>query len=401
MATLDTTAFQDAMKTWYLAGIRDNTNRSTVLLDKLTRDEERVGGNFAYVSLLRRGNPGVGSRAEGGTLPTANTSKFQKATFGLKSQYGRFEVSGQATRQSVGDRAAFAEAVDTQIRSLMMDLPSEHNRMLFNDGTGALTVLTETTANTTKISVASTQYFKESDLVDVRNTTSGTAVTSGTDLSVDDVDEDNLIITVSTAITATDVHSFYRAGSRNQEIFGLEALVATANPTVGNFGNIDRTVTAGKFWQANIVGNSGTNRPFSSGLIQQGLSKSDIKGRGDPQLLVSDHDMWITYGNFLAPSRRFNDLIETLDGGWKMLPFNGLPWVADKDCLPNRVYILDLRAIFLFQHGDYEWMDLDGAILNRVLNKDVYEGTLLKDMQLGSDACNKQSVVTDLAVQLN
>ena len=55
----------------------------------------------------------------------------------------------------------------------------------------------------------------------------------------------------------------------------------------------------------------------------------------------------------------------------------------------------------LFEHeGGYEWMDRDGSILSRVANYDSYEFTLLKDMQMGCDACNKNVRLRDLQENL-
>lgn len=391
--------FADAMKTYYLEAIRDNTNRATVLLKNLRKEEETVGGNHAYMSLLRRGNPGVGSRADGAALPTASYSRYSKATFGLFSLYGRFEITGKTIRSSKGNRAAYAEAIDTQMQSLMKDLPSEHNRALFNDGSGALTTCA-VTGGATAVNVDSTQYLQADDIVDIRTAAGGTLATGGDSLTIVSV-LNSTQFEVASAITTSTIHSVYREDSRNQEIYGLEAVCATSNPSRGNFGGIDRTAGSGEFFQGNILHNSGTNRPLTRGLMQQGVAKSRKRGAGEIDLGICDDDMWITYGQLLAPDQRFGAEIFTMDGGFEALRFRRIPITPDKDCKPNRMFLLETKTLAILQTGDYQWLDMDGSIIKWRNDYDAWQAVIAKDAELGCSNPNRQVWIKDLSNNLN
>lgn len=402
MAQLDFSTFEPVMKTRYIDGINDNSNRATILLKHIQKNSEDVGGNFAQLSLLRRGNPGTGSRSETGTLPTASFAKHEKATYGMKTLYGRGQITGKVSRASAGAGAnAFADALDTQLQSLMRDLPAEHNRMLFGDGTGSMSTCNTTTASTT-VNVVSTQYFQEDDIIDIAPLSTGTPISNGSAVSIQGVDDDNNTITLAAAVTTNSTHHIFRTGSYNQEIYGLKASHSASNPPspAANFGHINRTAKG--FWQATELANGGVNRALTRGLMQQGLMKSHTKGGGDITLIICHPDMWITYGNILAPDQRFNDLIYEIDGGFEALKFVRTPVVFDKDSRNNRMFFMDLDALHLFEYEEgYSWMEADGSILRYVQNKDQVEFTLLKDAQYGSSASNRQVILKDLSVNLN
>ena len=87
---------------------------------------------MSYKPFKMKGSPikrnfGVGTRAERGTLPTAQNEVYVTATVSPKYWYGRIEVSAQAMKQSQGDRAAFAEAMSEE-----MDRMTRNSRKYFN-----------------------------------------------------------------------------------------------------------------------------------------------------------------------------------------------------------------------------------------------------------------------------
>lgn len=399
--TLNMTAADPILKTWYLDAIRDNTNRSTVLLDKLKRDTQHVEGEYAYMALRRRGNPGVGSRAEGGTLPLADYSRKTKATWSLKSHYGRFKVSGQATRNTKARRGSYVDVIDEEMQQLMDDLPSEHNRMLYGDGTGQLTVMISTgTAAQTTITVKNTHYLDVDDVIHFLSQTTATGVETVAHEVSDVLSASSVELKAAITTTVPSSHYIYNMSSVNQEIFGLQAVIHTNNPGVGNYGNIDRTVGAGRFWQGNLRENSGTDRPLSLGLMHQ--AAGDVaKHKGRVGMVVCDYDKFATYGNLLAPNQRFIDSIKTMDGGWQYLDFAGVPVTWDIDATPNTYFFLDMNTLFLAQNGDYAWLDQDGSVMKWVQDKDQWQAALVKDMNLISDHCNRNARLMDIETNVS
>jgi hypothetical protein len=86
----------------------------------------------------------------------------------------------------------------------------------------------------------------------------------------------------------------------------------------------------------------------------------------------------------------------TLDGGFKAVDFNGIPLVPDRDCRKNRIYYVSPESLKIFRLSDFDWMEKDGAVLNRVANGDAYEATLFHYGNLGTIARNANGLLDDI-----
>jgi hypothetical protein len=90
----------------------------------------------------------------------------------------------------------------------------------------------------------------------------------------------------------------------------------------------------------------------------------------------------------------------TLSSGYKALEFNGMPLVADKDAETlasgdafERIYFVDTSTMWIAHMGDWDWMQEDGAILNRIPSRDAYEAILFRYMNLVSDQPNANAAL--------
>lgn len=411
MPALDFDTFTDMLKIDYVDGLNDNDNKSAVLLNLLPRNHELTGGKETYLPILRRHNPAVGSRNAGETLPTPSYARFKKVTFAIETIYGRGQVDAKLARGSGADKYAFTDALDSQLQSLAIALPAERNRMLYGNGSGVLAKMTSTAAlsNKTTFFVDSIQYLAIEDRVTVASAADGSGTSSTTTREITDINDSTYLVTLDAGITTVTTSTFglFRDRSQGREMFGLLNSHYTTNPAftgVDNFGFLDRTVATNKFFQGNLLHNSGTNRPLSLGLMQQAKMTQHTKGKGVTRLLVSAPDEWNTHGNLLVADRRWNDKLSTLDGGWPALDFLGSPHVFDKDCPPNRIFFLDTSTIGLLEYeAGYQFMESDGSILRYASAGDIDQVVfcLLKDHQFFATQCNNQAVLVDIAVNIN
>lgn len=67
----------------YLGPVREQLNLSTPLLAELQRKTEEVVGKQVYLPLHVNRSEAVGARADGGTLPTANSQGYAQSTFNV------------------------------------------------------------------------------------------------------------------------------------------------------------------------------------------------------------------------------------------------------------------------------------------------------------------------------
>jgi hypothetical protein len=152
------------------------------------------------------------------------------------------------------------------------------------------------------------------------------------------------------------------------------------------------------WWVANVMVNTaapGTPRALSETLLQQALDTTYTNSNGEVSALFTSVGVRRAYQVLLTNDRIYQNTGE-FKGGYKTLDYNGLPFMVDKDCTPNSIYLLDEDHLSFYQLSDWDWMDDDGSILSRVQNKDAYEATLCKYCELGCTERNAQTLLTDI-----
>ena len=70
--------------------------------------------------------------------------------------------------------------------------------------------------------------------------------------------------------------------------------------------------------------------------------------------------------------------------------------VWDRDAPANQMYFINPSHVTHFVMSDWEFMEEDGAVLNRVSNQDAYEFTLFKYAELTTDRRNSHGLLYDI-----
>jgi len=118
-----------------------------------------------------------------------------------------------------------------------------------------------------------------------------------------------------------------------------------------------------------------------------------------PDLILTTRALRREYTDLCRADRRYVNTM-TLDGGWKAIDYNGVPFTVDNDAIDGEIYFLSTRDLSIYRMSDYDWMNKDGAILNRVSNYDAYEAVLFRYAELGCKRRNSHGVLCDLAYTL-
>ena len=72
-----------------------------------------------------------------------------------------------------------------------------------------------------------------------------------------------------------------------------------------------------------------------------------------------------------------------VEGGGKVISYNGVPIVVDRFCPDGSLYLLNTDDFKLHQLCDWQWLEAeDGKILKQVPGKPVYTATLVKYAEL-------------------
>ena len=406
MATQTLSNISGMLKNLYIGPIRDQLNNSTVLFNRLEKNEEDVHGADlkAYIPLFHKRNQGIGWRSEGGTLPTADRRTHTQTSISMAYLYGQIKISGQAIRGSRNAATAFAKVVTNEVRGMVEGLKIEVNRSMWGDGSGALSQTNQTTGSVTAdvlFSVDDASKFEVGMVVDTYAAKTGGSVQLDSK-TVSEVDVLNNKIALSSTETITNDHYWFREDSRGLLMMGIEGIVDGADSTgtriVTTLQGINRSTAGNKFWESPVIDNGGANQSLSISRIQQAYEIGEIVGQGKCSLIMSTYALRRAYFDLMAVDKRYVNSLK-LDGGWQALEYTGgggsTPWVVDRMAKAKSIYFLDERTLAIYRAADFDWMDLDGAVLRKVSDKDEYEGTCFSYLNLGSSACNKNSVLRD------
>lgn len=399
---LTLTTADAALKEFYLPAAREQLNNEMMLLTQIQKNSKDVEGRRAVLSLHVSRNSGVGARAEGGTLPSGGNQGYIEERVGLKNNYGRIQINGQVIRAMKSDAGSFVRAIDSETKGLMTDLKRDVNRQCYNNVEGTIAQCGTTTTSTTIVLATTTplsamRFFEIGMLVDIGTTAAPSTIAAG--VSITAVDRANRTITVSgSTVSTTSSHFITRAGSKaaagsTNELIGLQAIVADS----GTLYNVNPTTQP--VWRSTVNGNSGTLRAATDNLFSKVLDDIYLEAGKSPNFIVTSHGVLRNYAAQLQSQKRFTDTTD-LKGGFSALTVSAgnvtLPLVAERDCPDSTAFLLNLDHVFEHRMSDWEWMDLDGSVLNRVANVDAYEATMFIYHELTTDQRNAHGRINDL-----
>jgi len=395
--------FDAALKIDYLPVIREQLNNSSILLNKVQRNERDVTGKEWRMTAHYARNSGVGAGSET-ALPTAGNQAYLNPYDTVAYNRARIQVSGPVMKASRNDKGAIIRALDSEIQGAVRDAKKEVNYQLHNDGTSRRCLVNGDpgTGTTLTVDAPGTNYLYDGMIVDI--IADDTGVATDTDVTISTVDSATAC-TVSAALDTgiADNDWVIRADSHDgagitpsdsYEMMGIKGIVDDAT-YVTTLHNVSRSSYA--WWKCSTFtndDNSGTNRDLTLDLIQEAISAVEKNG-DNVNLIISGVDLRDAYASLLVADKRFVNTLD-LDGGFKALEYSGIPWVADTDCQPNTIFFLNTDRLFLMQMSDWDWMDEDGAVLSRVSGSDAYEAALFWYSDLATDRPRSHSFLRDV-----
>ena len=401
------TNFDEALRIDYLPVIRKQLNNSTILLNKIKRNERDVSGKEWRSVVHHQRTSGVGSGSETG-LPTAGNQEFKNPYGSVKYIRGRIQVSGPVMAASRDDKGAIVRALEAEMKGVTDDLKKEINYQFFNDGTAVRALFSSDPGTGTTITLDSpgTQYLWDGMLIDILDPATGDITTAGSGLTLSTVDSSTTAtISASANADVADNDWVVRSGSRalaggslaanpSYEMMGLKGIVDDST-YVTTLHNLSRSTY--DWWKCSTHSsddNSGTNRDLTLNLMQASISAVEKNG-GKTNLIICDHAIRDAYAALVIADKRFVNTLD-LDGGFKALEYNGIPLVADADCPPNTMFFLDTEHLQIMQMNDFDWMDKDGAVLSRVASADAYEAVIFWYADLTTDRPRAHAFLRDI-----
>ncbi len=317
-------------------------------------------------------NGGVGCADDDADLPMASSSEFLSFRAPIVNIFGNIEISDKVLRASQTTAGSFVNLLNNEMESLLKAAKFNFARMLFQDGKGILCKIvgsnSAASGGSTTIYVDGLKNVIEGMIVDVIKNKS--VVSAGHRITY--VDRAAKTIKVSGTVSdLTEGNILTLQGSYQNELYGLPYLYATPAEASTLYGNVRSAMTY-------LMPSEKEVASLTADIIQETLDDIEERSGGTINLMIASYDMRRKYLSSLQESRINVDYMN-LDGGFKSMSYNGIPFYADRFVPEKTVHFVNTDDFRLQQLGDWSWIEGDGGrILRQLDNKAAYGATLVK-----------------------
>lgn len=414
----------------FLPSMADAVIYPNTLLKRLPRDSTRVEGKNVVFPIHYDDANGVVSIGADGLLPEPDSEKFAQYSFPVKHTYVRMKFDGISRDASRTQIASWLKIVESEAKAKSLIMARAKQRMAWEDGSGRLAEiatygspgvytcqLNQDIDGSTTCVTSPTRHLKVGKLVAIVSPagvlraigkvesktavgalvleTSGsyTVEESGTVPATGD-----WIVSLSQFLTIATLNAAVDTAYLNEPM-GIMGIVADANAplvgTPGTFQGIDSEIAGNDWHQANVLSNSNVLRPLTTKLMDLAWTTGIEIGDAVPTVLYGSFPMVREYADLLVSQRYFQGTM-SFDGGYDAVPYNGVPFFADRDSYNNQITFLDETDIRSYVMSDPQWMDMDGSIYHRVTDKDAYQATMFERCTIGNDERHRHTKVVDI-----
>lgn len=126
--------------------------------------------------------------------------------------------------------------------------------------------------------------------------------------------------------------------------------------STGQYANIDRGTYPQ--WAGTVMSNGAIGRALTFDLMREMRRRIYSASGLKPDLIVTTPELHEKYGKLFGQQRRYVQEIRlrgqtiTLDGGYQMLEFDGIPVLEDVDCPEDNMLFLNTRYVRVLQLAD-------------------------------------------------
>jgi len=362
-------------KTKYGELYDETFNTATPLWNEVAKTNDWVGKRMEFpVPTAYMG--GVGS----GSLPEWRPSQYGDVGFTSKRMYAVHRVDRESVMASMGNDGAFVKLMAEASKRTVQADAWNHNRAMFNDGTGSLGTIdtggvTDNTGGNYSIVISSTTWkeanWEEGILINV-----GTGTTDV--FLVQTVTPSTRTIVIQRQAGGTVVPAqanvCFMQGSENNDIMGLKILDLTSSTAYG--------VPVTRKWQASQIFNYGAG--ISPQLLNRIMLETEKKCGKQPTTGVTSYKQYELLLNQMEDQKRYNMVEVQAKGTKAQISYRGIEFIGsqgimkifpDKFCEDDRFYALNTKYIKYFRRPKTGFVkeDVGGEGYLRVIDEDQFE----------------------------
>lgn len=388
---LDKAAASGALKEFYLPVAREQINTKQEFLVQIERNSEDVEGLEAVLSLHVGLNEGIGSRLELEDLPEPGNQSYTKQRVPLHYHYGRIQVSGPVIQAMKSDDGSWLRAVESETKGVVTNLRMDVDRQAqgTSDGVLAATAV-NASSNTLTLAASDVQmrHFRKNMKIDIGTVASPSAVAGNRKITAVNRTAKTITIDGAAVATAATDRVFRKGnggtGNFQRELTGIQTIVSATGVLHGV------NPAEEEEWVSYVKDAASAN--LSDALIGEVIDEVSItSATGQLDWAIAPHSLVRTYAATLESQKRTVNSLD-LKGGFKGIEVGTatgrLALQSVKDAPARNVFFLSTSNLTLQEASDWEFMEEDGNVLQRITTgngKDGYEATLFKYAELTTD----------------
>jgi hypothetical protein len=408
MPGLTRSTADSVLKEFYLPGIRKLLNNTVFLLSQIETNTEDIEGRRAVLAINTGRNGGIGARAEGEVLPAAGQQGYAEERIWLKYNYGRIQLSGPVMRSMGSDKGSFTRALQSETEGVTRDLRKDVNRQLFGTSDGVIAAALSAAGQVVTLAATTSptqlRQLTVGMQIDIGTVASPQLRLAGGTITAVNTTAKTITVTGTVGVVAATDRIFRAIGAQStipgsREITGLQTQV---NNT-GVLWNVDPALWPD--WTSYVDDAAGTPRASTETMFTKAQQEVNIRSGEELNLWVTDAGVHRNVASLMTSLKRFPVPVE-LHGGYSALDMSAVGqgntggftvgMVYDADCPSGMAFGITTDKFQWYKASDWEFMDEDGAVLNRVPNQDAYEATLFLYAELATDKRNAHAVIQDL-----
>ena len=319
----------------------------------------------------------------------ANKTNTQLKAFLLTRQadYSLASIANETIEASKGNANAFMEAATVEIDGAIESATRSLAIACFGDGSGAIGQVLATTSSVATFTlkqIDDVTNFEVGMQLKLNATKTGSSGTLSTAVTVDGINRDTGVITLSAAASLTADHFIYQEGDYDAKIKGLNAWVPSSAPgSTDSFFGVNRSSDATRLGGIRFDGSS---LPIEEALIG-GASRVAREG-GKPDVCFMNYSNFADLEKALGSKVSYVDVKASPEIGFRGILVHGprgpIKVIPDQNCPKDVAFMLQMDVWKLYSLGKApKILDSDGLKFLRDSSADSVEVRVGYYAQLG------------------
>jgi hypothetical protein len=319
----------------------------------------------------------------------ANKTNTQLKAFLLTRQadYSLASIANETIEASKGNANAFMEAATVEIDGAIESATRSLAIACFGDGSGAIGQVLATTSSVATFTlkqIDDVTNFEVGMQLKLNATKTGSSGTLSTAVTVDGINRDTGVITLSASASLTADHFIYQEGDYDAKIKGLNAWVPSSAPgSTDSFFGVNRSSDATRLGGIRFDGSS---LPIEEALIG-GASRVAREG-GKPDVCFMNYSNFADLEKALGSKVSYVDVKASPEIGFRGILVHGprgpIKVIPDQNCPKDVAFMLQMDVWKLYSLGKApKILDSDGLKFLRDSAADSVEVRVGYYAQLG------------------